>query len=63
MEVICYGLGIITGGAAVYFFCKKDIKKKEETLDAEIKSYHRVTTQFTNFLNYNGSSEGQEDVD
>ena len=46
-----------------YIFYNKGIKEKEKNLDSEIKSYHRAATQFTNFLNYNGSSEGQEDVD
>ena len=63
MEVICFGLGMIIGGAVVYILCHKTIKEKEQVLDGEIKSYQRATTQVTNFLNYNGTSDGQEDVD
>lgn len=63
MEVICFGLGMIIGAIIIYFVLRKNISKKEQVLDGEIMSYHRATTQITNFLNYNGTSAGQEDVD
>ena len=63
MNVICFAFGIIVGGGAMYFIERKGIHKKEEVLDGAIKSYQKATTQITNFLNYNGSSIGQEDVD
>lgn len=63
MEIIWYALGFISGGAVVYILCHKTIKEKEQVLDCEIKSYQSATTQVTNFLNYNGTSDGQEDVD
>lgn len=63
MEVVCFALGVIIGGAVMFILDRKGIKEKEQVLNNEIKSYHKATTQVTNFLNYNGTSEGQEDVD
>lgn len=60
---VCLALGIIIGGAVVYFFDHKTVKEKEQALNKEIQGYHRVTTQLSNFLNYDGTSFGQEDVD
>lgn len=63
MELFYAVFGAAIGGAAIYFSMRKDVKQKEKTLDEEIIKYHRVTTQITNVLNYNGTSFRQEDVD
>lgn len=67
MTVFVFLTGFVAGGAlfgaTAFYLGKKTIREKEKALDAEIKNYHRYATQFSNFLNYNGSSSGQEDVD
>lgn len=67
MEVICFGLGIIIGGALFgvsAFFIGKNYKSKDDILEAEEKKAEiRLRKQWANFAAYNGSSEGQEDID
>lgn len=67
MEVICFGLGMIIGGTLfgvpAFFMGKQSIKGAKAALEAEKNEYHRVTKQFSNFLNYDGTSAGQEEID
>lgn len=67
MEVICFALGMIIGGAlcgvAAYFFAKF-YKSKKEIFDAEEKKAElRRETQWRNFVAYDGTDKGQEAID
>ena len=67
MEVVCFGLGMIIGGAlfgAAAFIIGRNYKAKEDVLEAEEKRAEiRLKRQWANFAAYNGSSEGQEEID
>lgn len=67
MEIVHFISTFIAGGAVgaavVFIFFNQKIKKKKQTLDGEIKNYHRATTQLTNFLVYDGTSTTQEEID
>ena len=67
MEVICFGLGMIIGGAiggiAAYFMVK-NYKKEKDILEAEEKKAEiRFKKQLANFVAYDGTVKGQEDID
>jgi hypothetical protein len=66
MEVICFGLGIIIGGALFgvpAFFMAKNYKSKNEILESEEKrAERRLKQQWANFAAYNGTSDGQEEI-
>lgn len=67
MEVICFGLGMIIGNAltsvATFIICK-DYKAKVEAFETEEKKAEkRMRQQWANFAAYNGTSEGQEEID
>jgi hypothetical protein len=67
MEVICFGLGMIIGGAltgvAAYIICK-GYKAKAEVLESEEKrAERRMRQQWANFAAYDGTSKGQEEID
>ncbi len=67
MEVICFALGIIIGGALFgvpAYFIGKNAKTKADVLEAEEKRAEiRLKKQWANFAAYNGSSKGQEEID
>jgi hypothetical protein len=67
MEVICFGLGMIIGGALFgvpAYFMAKNYKKKNEILESEEKkAERRLKQQWANFAAYNGTSDGQEGID
>lgn len=67
MEVICFGLGMIIGGALFgvpAFLIARNYKNKNEILESEEKkAERRLKQQWANFAAYNGSSEGQEEID
>ncbi len=69
MEVICFGLGMIIGGAlfgTAFFFIGQNYGNKKEAniLETEEKRAEiRLKKQWANFASYNGSSEGQEEID
>ena len=67
MEVICFGLGMIIGGAlfgAAVYLIMKNAKAKNDILEAEEKRAEiRLKRQWANFAAYNGSSKGQEEID
>ena len=67
MEVICFALGIIIGGALVgvaAYIIFKNHKTKADILEAEEKRAEiRLKKQWANFAAYNGSSDGQEEID
>lgn len=67
MEIVYLISAFISGGALgaviVFLLFQRNIKIKEQTLDGEIKSFHRATTQLTNFLVYDGTSTTQEEID
>ncbi|MBR5202649.1 MAG: hypothetical protein IKW45_05240 [Clostridia bacterium] len=67
MEVICFGLGMIIGGAlfgTAGYFIARNYKSKEDILEAEErKAEIRMKRQWANIAAYNGTSNGQEDVD
>lgn len=67
MEVICFGLGMIIGGAlfgGAAYFLGRNYKEKNDILEAEEKKAEiRLRKQWANFAAYDGSSKGQEDID
>lgn len=67
MEVICFGLGMIIGGAlfgVAAYFIGRNIKTKNDILEAEEKKAEiRLRKQWANFAAYNGTEEGQEAID
>lgn len=67
MEVICFGLGMLVGGAFfgwLAYYIGSNKKQKEEVFDAEEKRAEtRLKKQMANFYAYDGSSNGQEAVD
>lgn len=67
MEVICFGLGMIIGGAlfgVAAYFIGRNIKTKNDVLEAEEKKAEiRLRKQWANFAAYNGTEEGQEAID
>lgn len=67
MEVVCFALGIIIGGAIFgipAFFIGKGIKTKKDVLEAEErKAEKRMRQQWANFAAYDGTSKGQEEID
>lgn len=67
MEVICFGLGMIIGGAffgIAAYFLGKSLKSKKDILEAEEKKAEiRLRKQWENFVAYDGTSNGQEDID
>ena len=67
MEVICFGLGMIIGGAlagvATFIICK-GYKEKAEVLESEEKkAERRIRQQWANFAAYDGTSKGQQEID
>lgn len=67
MEVICFGLGMIIGGAlfgVAAFLLGRNYKTKEDVAEAEEKKAEaRLRKQWANFAAYDGTSNGQEDID
>lgn len=67
MEVICFALGIIIGGAVSGVLCfvvGKSSKNKNDILEAEErKADIRLKKQWANFAAYNGTSKGQEEIE
>ncbi|MBO5715092.1 MAG: hypothetical protein J6S23_01710 [Clostridia bacterium] len=67
MEVVCFALGMIIGGAltgvAAFIICK-GYKAKAEVLESEEKrAERRMRQQWANFAAYDGTSKGQEEID
>lgn len=67
MEVVCFALGMIIGGAltgvAAYIICR-GYKAKAEVLESEEKrAERRMRQQWANFAAYDGTSKGQEEID
>ena len=67
MDVICFGLGMIIGGAlagvAAFIICK-GYKENADFLDSEEKkAERRFRQQWANFAAYDGTSKGQEEID
>lgn len=67
MEVICFALGIIIGGALggiLGYFITKSYKRKNDILEAEErKAEIRLKKQWANFAAYDGTQKGQEEID
>lgn len=76
METVCLALGIIIGGAAGYFFGRKEteeepeaLEEKEETVDlrAGMGVYRHddptFAEQFVNIINYNGENQKEGDYE
>lgn len=66
MEVICFGLGMIIGGAifgTAGYLVARNGKKKNDILEAEEKKAEiRLMQQWSNFAAYDGTSDGQEEL-
>lgn len=67
MEIICFALGMIIGGAlggAIGYLLLKNTKAKNDALEVEEqKAEIRLKKQWANFAAYNGSTQGQEEID
>lgn len=67
MEIVCFALGMIIGGAfggAIGYLLLKNTKAKNDVLEAEEqKAEIRLKKQWANFAAYNGSTQGQEEID
>ena len=67
METVCLALGIIIGAALFgipAFFIGRNFKTKKDILEAEEKKAEkRMRKQWENFVAYDGTTKGQEDID
>lgn len=67
METVCLALGIIIGGALFGipgFFFGRNFRFKKEIMEAEEKKAEkRMRKQWENFVAYDGTTKGQEDID
>lgn len=66
LEVICFGLGMIIGGAVfgtAGYLIARGGKKRNNVLEAEEKKAEiRLMQEWANFAAYNGTSDGQEEL-